>query len=276
MAKYAYKVVEQAQAWVGLKEKDGSHKEIIDVYNAHKPLARQYKVKCKANGDDKNEDWCATFVSAVAAKLGYTDIIPTECSCPKMIDLLKGIGCWHEDESVTPAIGWILFYHWNDKKDGEGDCKGQANHVGLVEKVSGGKVTIIEGNYSDSVKRRTLKINAQYMRGYGVPKYDMPDQKVTVLDFQKAAIADGFKFPKAGADGIWGSETEGVTQKAVVKKRLTYKYKNCTKLVQKVCGVEVDGYCGKDTDKAIRTWQRLHGLKEDGAFGPACWKKLLT
>lgn len=276
MAKYASEVVKQAQAWVGKNEKDGSHKEIIDIYNSHKPLARSYKVKY-------TDSWCATFVSAVAIKLGYTDIIPTECSCPKMIELFKGIGCWVEDEgSIIPAPGTILFYDWGD--DGRGDCKGQANHVGIVEKVSNGKITVIEGNYSDSVKRRTLDVNGKYLRGYGVPKYDTESTvkpttdttKVTVLDFQLAAIADGFKFPKAGADGIWGSETEGVAKKAVVKKRLTYKYKNCTKLVQKVCGVEVDGYCGKDTDKAIRTWQRLHGLEEDGAFGPACWKKLLT
>ena len=270
MAKYASKVVTQAQAWVGLKESDKSHKAIIDVYNSHKPLARGYAMKL-------SDSWCAAFVSSVAIMLGYTDIIPTECSCPKMIDLFKGIGAWVENENRTPNLGDIIFYDWED--NGVGDNKGQANHVGIVEKVTNGKITVIEGNYSDSVKRRTLDVNGKYIRGYGVPKYDtekQPDQKVTVLDFQKAAIADGFKFPKAGADGIWGSETEGVTKKAVVKKRLTYKYKNCTKLVQKVVGVKVDGYCGKDTDKAIRTWQRMHGLEEDGAFGPACWKKLLT
>lgn len=270
MGKYAYKVVEQAQAWIGLKESDKSHKTIVDIYNSQEKLPRDYPLKM-------TDSWCAAFVSAVAIELGYTDIIPTECSCPKMIELLKGIGSWVEDENRTPNPGDIVFYDWED--DGKGDCKGAANHVGICEKVSNGKITVIEGNYSDSVKRRTLDVNGKYLRGYGVPKYDaekQPDQKVTVLDFQLAAIADGFKFPKAGADGIWGSETEGVTKKAIVKKRLTYKYKNCTKLVQKVCGVEVDGYCGKDTDKAIRTWQRLHGLEEDGAFGPACWKKLLT
>lgn len=276
MAKYASEVVKQAQEWVGLKESDGSHMLIVNIYNSQEKLPRSYPLKSK-------DSWCAAFVSSVAIKLGYTDIIPTECSCPKMIELFKGIGCWVEDESsITPAPGTILFYDWED--DGRGDNKGQANHVGIVEKVADGKITVIEGNYSDSIKRRTLNVNGKYIRGYGVPKYDTEKKtetktetaKVTVLDFQKAAIADGFKFPKAGADGIWGSETEGVTKKAVVKKRLTYKYKNCTKLVQKVCGVEVDGYCGKDTDKAIRTWQRMHGLEEDGAFGPACWKKLLT
>ena len=34
------KIVAQARAWLGRKKSDGSHKEIIDVYNGHKPLAR--------------------------------------------------------------------------------------------------------------------------------------------------------------------------------------------------------------------------------------------
>ena len=33
------KIVDTAVAWLGCKESDGSHKQIIDVYNAHKPLA---------------------------------------------------------------------------------------------------------------------------------------------------------------------------------------------------------------------------------------------
>jgi hypothetical protein len=158
MAKYASKVVGQAQAWLGRKESDGSHKEIIDIYNSHKPLARGYAVNWKS------DPWCATFVSAVAIKLGYTDIIPTECSCSKMIDLFKKLGSFVENDSYKPAPGTIIFYDWDDN--------GSADHVGIVEKVSGSTITVIEGNYSNSVKRRTLAVNGRYIRGYGVPKYD--------------------------------------------------------------------------------------------------------
>lgn len=38
-------VVSTARAWLGKNERDGSHREIIDLYNAHKPLARGYAVK---------------------------------------------------------------------------------------------------------------------------------------------------------------------------------------------------------------------------------------
>ena len=63
MKKLASKVVAQARAWIGLNEADGSHKEIIDLYNSHKPLARGYKVKY-------TDAWCATTVSAMAIKCG--------------------------------------------------------------------------------------------------------------------------------------------------------------------------------------------------------------
>jgi glucan-binding YG repeat protein len=40
-----------------------------------------------------------------------------------------------------------------------------------VESCDGLTAVIIEGNYSDQVKRRTISINGRYIRGYGVPKY---------------------------------------------------------------------------------------------------------
>ena len=163
MAKYASKVVEQAKAWLGCKESNGTHKAIIDIYNAHKPLARSYRVKY-------TDEWCATFVSAVAIKLGYTDIIPTECSCAQMIELFKKLGTWAESDARAPKAGDIIFYDWDD--NGRGDNTGRPDHVGIVEKVASGTITVIEGNYNEAVKRRTIKVDGKFIRGYGVPKYD--------------------------------------------------------------------------------------------------------
>ena len=284
MAKYANKVVEQAKAWLGYNESDGTHKEIIDVYNSHKPLARGYKVKY-------TDAWCATFVSAVAIKLGYTDIIPTECSCPKMIDLFKKIGSFDENDARTPNPGDVLFYDWED--NGAGDNKGNPNHVGIVEKVSNGEITVIEGNYSDSVKRRTLAVNGKYIRGYGVPTYDTEKttkptttaakpKKVNakVKEFQVAAIADGLgKYLPSGADGIWGKECETVAKKNLCYKRaIGYKYKNLTKVVQKgvgLSGKNVDGKFGSTTKTYVKNYQKKHRLGVDGVVGINTWKKLL-
>ena len=103
-----------------------------------------------------------------------------------------------------------------------------------------------------------------------------PKSENRTLLFQKAALADGFKLPKYGADGQWGAETEKVAKSAVVKKRLLYKYKNLTRLVQQAVGVTVDGLCGANTVDGIKAWQRKNGLVVDGQWGINCWKKWRT
>ena len=100
-----------------------------------------------------------------------------------------------------------------------------------------------------------------------------------VLAFQKAAKADDKTLlPKYGADGVYGKETEEAMKKCVVKKRLTYQYKNCTKLVQRLLGFigsDIDGKCGPQTANAIREFQQKNGLVADSCCGPNTWKKLL-
>lgn len=156
------KVVQQARAWIGRKEADGSHREIIDIYNAHKPLPRGYAVKY-------TDAWCATFVSAVAIRCGVTKIIPLECGCGQMLILFKILGELVEDDAYLPKPGDVIFYDWQDS--GVGDNTGWPDHVGIVEKVEGNTITVIEGNKNDAVGRRTLQVNGRYIRAYGVPKY---------------------------------------------------------------------------------------------------------
>lgn len=161
-AQLRQKVVGVLQGWIGRKESDGSHKEIIDIYNAHKPLARGYAVKY-------TDAWCATCVSAAAIVAGLTDIIPTECGCTDMIALFKKLGAWEENDAYTPELGDVIFYDWQDS--GAGDNNGIPDHVGVVEKISGATLTVIEGNKNNAVERRNLQVNGRYIRGYGVPKY---------------------------------------------------------------------------------------------------------
>lgn len=180
--KTAKKFVEQCQAWVGKNQADGSHKEIIDIYNSQKPLPRGYKLKYTSA-------WCAGFVSAVSIKLGYTDIIPTECSCGKMIDKFVALGVWNESDSRTPNVGDIIFYDWDD--NGKGDNRGWPDHVGVVESVSNGMITVIEGNISKKVGRRKIKVNAKNIRGYATPKYDTDNRYYS--KFTSKSIVDGLK-----------------------------------------------------------------------------------
>lgn len=243
MAKYASKVVEQAKAWLGLKESDGSFKPIIDTYNAHTPLARGYKVKY-------TDEWCATFVSAVAIKLGYTDIIPNECSCTKMIELLKNIGAWDERDDRVPNPGDIMFYNWEAPATGDDDT--DADHVGIVEKVSGNTITVIEGNYSQSVKRREIAVNHRYIRGYGVPKYDAEATTPTKGDY----IVE-MRNLKMGCKG------EDVRALQIL---LNGRNK---------ASLSVDGIFGNNTHSAVCKYQTAKGLTIDGIAGPATMSSLL-
>lgn len=276
------KVVDQAKAWLGYNESDGSHKKIIDVYNSHKPLARGYVVKY-------TDAWCATFVSAVAVKLGYTEIIPTECSCPKMITLLKNIGAWEESDSRVPNPGDIMFYDWED--NGVGDNQGSSDHVGIVEKVSGNTITIIEGNYKNAVTRRTLTVNGKYIRGYGVPKYDAEtpapvatttptntDSSYTLKQF----IKDVQKACGAAVDGIAGIETISKTVTLSSKKNRTHA---AVKAVQKRLAAlgytevgTADGIAGPKFTSAVAHFQLDNNCVADGEITAKnkTWKKLLS
>lgn len=242
------KIVKQAQAWLGCKESDGTHRQIIDVYNADKPLPRGYKVSY-------TDAWCATFVTACAIKCGATDIIPKECSCNKMIELFKKLGCFVENDAHIPSPGDIMFYDWDDT--GKGDNAGVSDHVGIVEKVSGNTVTVIEGNYSNACKRRTMQVNGRYIRGYGVPKYTAPTISaksgvtVSLPILSKGSKGDSVKALQALLNGYGFTDAN---EKALA----------------------VDGSFGNATCYALKAYQTVKKLEVDGICGVATWTSLLT
>ena len=209
MGKYANEMVKLMQSWIGKKESNGTHKAIIDIYNAHRPLARGYKVKY-------TDEWCATTVSAAAIKLGYTDIIPTECGCGQMIQLFKNIGCWVENDGYVPSPGDVIFYDWGDT--GKGDNTGWPEHVGVVEKVADGTITVIEGN-------------GKYIRGYGVPKYDKEPVVVKPAAPTKS-LEDWAKEVKAGKHGTGHANREASLKKAGCQ----FPYEQVRAKVNELCG----------------------------------------
>ena len=151
-----------ARGYYGCSEAAGTHKQIVDLYNSHKPLARGYALKY-------TDDWCAGYVSAMAIKCNLTDIIPTEVSCPKMITLFQNKGRWMESDGYTPNVGDSIFYDFDDS--GSGENTGHADHVGIVEKVENGMVYTIEGNTSDSCRQRSYPVGYYEILGYGLPSY---------------------------------------------------------------------------------------------------------
>ena len=239
------KIVAQARSWIGCKESDGSHKKIIDVYNSHTPRARGYKLKY-------TDAWCAGFASACAIACGATDIIPTEVGCQKQIGLFQSKGIWVEDDSYVPKPGDFIYYDWQDT--GAGDNKGNSDHVGIVEKVVDGVITVIEGNYSNAVKRRTLKVNGKYIRGYGVPKYDAeaPEKADAVCNVSLKVLSNGSK----------GDEVKALQ---ILLIGCGFSCGSCG----------VDGSYGPDTERAVIECQKVCGLATSGIADASTWAKLL-
>jgi len=60
-------------------------------------------------------------------------------------------------------------YDWHDS--GKGDCTGAPEHVGIVTRVSGSSIRVIEGNKSNAVGYRNIRVNGRYIRGYCLPDY---------------------------------------------------------------------------------------------------------
>lgn len=235
-------IVGVATAWIGHNESDGTHKQIIDVYNSHTPLARGYQVKY-------TDSWCATFVSAVAIKAEYTDIIPTECSCQRMIDLFKAKGDWVELDSYIPKRGDIIFYDWDD--NGVGDNSGWSDHVGIVASVSDDLIVVIEGNYNNSVKCRHIAVNAKDIRGYGVPRYtDANPYPVPTRTLKRT-------YPTMS-----GNDVKWLQWELCQNGYLTED--------------DIDGKFGNKTLNAVKAYQKAHGLKVDGKVGPATRYSLLN
>lgn len=130
---------------------------------------------------------------------------------------------------------------------------------------------------------------AELKRIYGTPEAFMrtweeitpsptpvkPKGVVSILDFQRAVLKDGFSLPKYGADGCWGAETEGVAKKALVKVEKPVTFHHRTRLVQEAVGAANDGYCGEKTKTAIKAYQKASGLVADGVVGIKTWRKLV-
>ncbi len=119
-------------------------------------------------GFTERVEWCACFVSWCADKCGYisSGIIPKFSGCINGVDWFKSRGQWIGN-SFEPSPGMIIFFDWDDE-DGQ---DGNADHVGIVEKVENGRVYTIEGNTADSCRQRSYPVGYYQILGYGIPTY---------------------------------------------------------------------------------------------------------
>lgn len=193
------RVVAQALAWMGCNEYDGSHRQIIDVYNNNRPAGAYFM--------SYSDPWCACYVSAVAIVVKLAAFIMIAVSCDAAIEAYKRIGRWVEDDNYLPKPGDVIFYDWEDS--GAGDNTGSSDHTGIVTAVNGSTITVTEGNKSDSVSQRTLARGGRFIRGYGVPDYEAAAAAMNTEGTEPVVTATSGKtiaeLAQEVINGAWGN-----------------------------------------------------------------------
>ena len=286
----AKELIEIAKIEVGYCEKE-TNKNLYDkTANAGDENYTKYAYEIDKNfptfynGKKNGFAWCDIFVDWCFIKAFGVEKALELLGQPKKS---SGAGCYYSAKYYKkikrfysdPKIGDQIFFK---------NSVGSVIHTGIVYDVDDDNVYTIEGNTTSAsgvvanggiVAMKQYKKSYNRIYGYGRPKYDTAETvyyNPSVLEWQKAAIADGYKFPKYGTDGAWGNECASVAKKAICKLNFwPWKNKNLTKIIQKVVGVEVDGKFGSGTKKAVIAYQKKKGLSADGVVGLNTWKKIL-
>lgn len=119
--------------------------------------------------------WCAIFVSACAQKAGVANKVISKDSYAIGVQaktVSKCGGKWIDGplinggKKITPIPGDLITF-------GDSAHKGHshANHIGIVEYVSGGKVHTIEGNTSNQCARRSYSLSYSKINAYVRPDW---------------------------------------------------------------------------------------------------------
>lgn len=279
------KYVDVALSYLGCKESNGTHKPIIDIYNSVLPHPRGYKMKY-------TDAWCATYVTAMGIQAGMSDIILRECGCEAMIKLYRNAGRWIENDAYVPTTGDIIFYDWQD--NGIGDNVGGSDHVGIVVSVNDDIITVVEGNCSDSVKKRTILVNGKCIRGFAIPDYAgkatekepiAPQPTPTPTPAPKYSLTDFVKEVQT----ILGIPATGVCNAATFEKTATLSatinnrhplVKPVQKYLNAIGYTQVgtaDGIAGPKFTAAVKAYQNKNCGYADGEITARekTWRKLL-
>ena len=170
-------VLKVAESYNGVKEGSARHREILDIYNSHRPLARGYTVK----GTDA---WCMTFISACFIKANAVEALGlTECGCQEYVNYAR------KNNMIVnnPIVGDLVFYDWGND--------GVVDHVGIIYGVSGYNLFIREGNKSDMVTTRVISKTSPSIKYFVRPKYN---GTTTTYDMSKIDFAQSFDRKIAG------------------------------------------------------------------------------
>ena len=164
------KMIQAAQGEVGYLEKKSNSQLDSKTANAGSNNFTKYGAWYDG-GSLQGQAWCDMFVSWCAAQAGEGAAVGCYAYCPSHVNFFRAKGQYFTRGAKAPQAGDIIFFTTN----GSSAC-----HVGIVESVSGSKVTTIEGNTSGAstlvsngggVCRKSYSLTSTYILGYGRPAY---------------------------------------------------------------------------------------------------------
>ncbi|MER5628328.1 CHAP domain-containing protein [Streptosporangium sp. NPDC002544] len=135
---------------LGYREKDDQYTKFGAWYAANIDPAPQFKTA----------PWCDMFIAWAANRAGVENFVGEYAYTPAHAVWFKRQGAW----SDRPEPGALVFYDWSGSKDTDG-----IDHVGLVEKVEGGKIHTIEANVDKVWLKRKVRDESKVV-GYGLPR----------------------------------------------------------------------------------------------------------
>lgn len=293
---YREKVVSAARSQIGICEPSGD-----DVY---------LKWFNQATGSTlpMNAAWCAAFTTWCLRKASVpTSVFGNFAQCSVALSWAKSKKIWYS--RVTghrPKPGELILFDW--------DGDGKADHIGIVVSSTVNNVTTIEGNTKggatvDGVREKVYSATSRYISGYidiQYPDDNNTDVEVTspIKDVQSYLVktygrkisVDGAWGPKSKKamieciqtetnaltgskliiDGIWGTKSKSSFPDFSLssKGKMVYLIQGC--LIAKGYSIAMDGIFGKETQSAVKDFQRKSSISQDGIVGKNTMSNLLS
>lgn len=122
------------------------------------------EVTGKSGINPSTTPWCAAFAMNILKDAGVMDLegLDNRNYCPSIVSWAKKKGIFGQRGQYQPKPGDAIMFDWGSD--------GTSDHIGIVEKVEGGKVITIEGNSSNSVKRNSYELGSSKIMGYVIGK----------------------------------------------------------------------------------------------------------
>lgn len=246
------KVIDLAVSELGYKEKKSNAQLDDKTANAGPANWNKFARDVDAcsgwmNGRKQGFEWCCMFVCAtflyafgypVAREILLQPERSMAAACKYAAQYYKNAGFW----KTRPEPGDQVFFK---------NRNGEICHTGIVEAVNDRTITTIEGNAQDSVCRKTYQLGDTYLAGFGRPNWAL----VASAPAPEPEIHPMLKFGSRGTD-------------------VKFLQSMLLQLGEQLPKYGADGDFGRETETAVKSFQKKNGLEVDGIVGPITWAKI--